>query len=325
VNVQMQRRNAEQFARRPRGRGESSIGYIPVRTKDGAWLQHANQRVPHIQRHLEAIGLAHLLGDERFARVPAISTENRELLRREILKKQLEKTADEWMEIYLEDGEIAAEPYREDAPTEPLSVYGRSKLAGEKAVRAVNPEHVILRTAWVYSPFGRNFVRTMLTMADRQVLRVVDDQRGCPTSALDFAEAILQIAGRWQGGDRTGLGETFHLAGGGSASWFDFAVEIMDQCRRLGLPTAEVRPIATADWPTKAMRPANAVLNCSKIERDLGLRLPEWRRSVAETVERLAAIEGHGMKEVAALLGLPEGTVKSRLFDARKRLQERWQ
>jgi dTDP-4-dehydrorhamnose reductase len=188
---------------------------------------------------------------------------------------------------YVFDG-AAAEPYREDAPTEPLSVYGRSKLAGEKAVRAANPEHVILRTAWVYSPFGRNFVRTMLTMADRQVLRVVDDQRGCPTSALDFAEAILQIAGRWQGGDRTGLGETFHLAGGGSASWFDFAVEIMDQCRRLGLPTAEVRPIATADWPTKAMRPANAVLDCSKIERDLGLRLPEWRRSVAETVERLA-------------------------------------
>ena len=188
---------------------------------------------------------------------------------------------------YVFDG-AAAEPYREDAPTEPLSVYGRSKLAGEKAVRAVNPEHVILRTAWVYSPFGRNFVRTMLTMADRQVLRVVDDQRGCPTSALDFAEAILQIAGRWQGGDRTGLGETFHLAGGGSASWFDFAVEIMDQCRRLGLPAAEVRPIATADWPTKAMRPANAVLDCSKIERDLGLRLPDWRRSVAETVERLA-------------------------------------
>ena len=112
VNVQMQRRSADRFARKPRGRGESSIGYIPVRTKDGAWLQHANQRVPHIRRHLEAIGLAHLLADERFARVPAISAENRELLRREILKKQLEKTAREWMEIYLEDGEIAAEPYR---------------------------------------------------------------------------------------------------------------------------------------------------------------------------------------------------------------------
>jgi dTDP-4-dehydrorhamnose reductase len=128
----------------------------------------------------------------------------------------------------------------------------------------------------------------MLGMGGREVLRVVDDQRGCPTSALDLAEAILQIARRWQEGDRTGLGETYHLAGAGSASWFDFAVEIMDQCRRLGLPAAEVRPITSADWPTRAVRPATAVLDCSKIERDLGLRLPEWRGSVAETVERLA-------------------------------------
>ena len=111
VNVQMRRRDPK-FARAPRGRGESSIGYIPVRTKDGVWLQHANQRVPHIQGHLKAIGLEHLLKDERFARVPSIKAENRELLRREILKAQLKKTADEWMEIYLKDGEIAAEPYR---------------------------------------------------------------------------------------------------------------------------------------------------------------------------------------------------------------------
>jgi crotonobetainyl-CoA:carnitine CoA-transferase CaiB-like acyl-CoA transferase len=111
VNIQMQRRDAK-FARARKGRGESTIGYIPVRTKDGKWLQHANLRVPHIQGYLKAIGLGHLLEDERFARVPSISEENRELLRREILKKQLEKTADEWMEIYLRDGEIAAEPYR---------------------------------------------------------------------------------------------------------------------------------------------------------------------------------------------------------------------
>jgi crotonobetainyl-CoA:carnitine CoA-transferase CaiB-like acyl-CoA transferase len=102
----------QRFPGRPRGRGLSSIGYIPVRTKDGAWLQHANQRVPHIQGHLKAIGLGHLLEDERFKNVPAISVDNRELLRREILKKQLEKTADEWMEMYLQDGNIAAEPYR---------------------------------------------------------------------------------------------------------------------------------------------------------------------------------------------------------------------
>ena len=114
VNMQLRRRDPERFPGRPGGsRGLSSIGYVPVRTKDGTWLQHANQRVPHIQGHLKAIGLGHLLADERFEKVPAIDLENRELLRREILNKQLEKTADEWMEIYLQDGNIAAEPYRD--------------------------------------------------------------------------------------------------------------------------------------------------------------------------------------------------------------------
>jgi crotonobetainyl-CoA:carnitine CoA-transferase CaiB-like acyl-CoA transferase len=112
VNMQLRRLDPQRFPGRPRGRGLSSIGYIPVRTKDGTWLQHANQRVPHIHGHLKAIGLGHLLEDERFKNVPAISVENRELLRREILQKQLEKTADEWMEMYLQDGNIAAEPYR---------------------------------------------------------------------------------------------------------------------------------------------------------------------------------------------------------------------
>ena len=112
VNMQLRRLDPQRFPGRPRGRGLSSIGYIPVRTKDGTWLQHANQRVPHIQGHLKAIGLGHLLEDERFKHIPAISVDNRELLRREILKKQLEKTADEWMEMYLQDGNIAAEPYR---------------------------------------------------------------------------------------------------------------------------------------------------------------------------------------------------------------------
>ena len=112
VNMQLRRQDPDRFPLRPRGRGLSSIGYVPVRTNDGTWLQHANQRVPHIQGHLKAIGLGHLLEDERFARVPALNFENQELLRREILEQQLEKTADEWMEIYLQDGNIAAEPYR---------------------------------------------------------------------------------------------------------------------------------------------------------------------------------------------------------------------
>jgi dTDP-4-dehydrorhamnose reductase len=185
---------------------------------------------------------------------------------------------------YVFDGQ-AREPYAEDAPTNPLSVYGRSKLAGEEAVRAANPEHIILRTAWVFSPFGRNFVRTMVAAArERDVLDVVDDQRGSPTSALDLADAILAIAAGWPAGS----GHTYHLAGSGAASWFEVASEVMANCRRLGLAAAEVRPIRTADWPTKAVRPPVAVLDCSRIERDLGLRLPDWRQSVAAVVDRLA-------------------------------------
>ena len=185
---------------------------------------------------------------------------------------------------YVFDGQSSA-PYREDAPTNPLSVYGRSKLAGEEAVRAANPDHLILRTAWVYSPFGRNFVRTMVAAArDRDVLKVVDDQQGCPTSALDLAAAILVIIQQWP----FEIGLTYHLAGSGSASWFELASEVMANCRRLGLPAAEVRPIRTADWPTKAVRPPYAVLDCTRIHRDLGLQLPDWQTGVAATVERLA-------------------------------------
>ena len=113
VNLQLRRRDPDRFPGRPPGRGLSSIGYVPVRTSDGTWLQHANQRVPHIQGHMRAIGLGHLLEDERFDRVPNLSMENRELLRREILNRQVEQTSDEWMQIYLEDGNIAAEPYRD--------------------------------------------------------------------------------------------------------------------------------------------------------------------------------------------------------------------
>jgi dTDP-4-dehydrorhamnose reductase len=185
---------------------------------------------------------------------------------------------------YVFDGQANA-PYAEDAPTNPLSVYGRSKLAGEEAVRAANPDHLILRAAWVYSPFGRNFVRTMAVAArDRDVVKVVEDQQGCPTSALDLAGAILAIASQWP----LDAGETYHLAGAGSASWFDLAQEVMANCRRLGLQAAEVQPLTTAEWPTKAVRPAYAVLDCGKIERELGIRLPDWRLGVAEAVERLA-------------------------------------
>ena len=185
---------------------------------------------------------------------------------------------------YVFDGE-ADEPYDEGAPTNPLSVYGRSKLAGEEAVRAANPHHLILRTAWVYSPFGRNFVKTMVTAArGRDVLTVVGDQYGSPTSAPDLAQAILEIAWR-----RDALGRTYHLAGGGKASWFDLASEVMVHCRRLGVPAAEVQPILTADWPTAAIRPRNSALDSSHFTHDFGFALADWRESIGATVERLAS------------------------------------
>jgi dTDP-4-dehydrorhamnose reductase len=185
---------------------------------------------------------------------------------------------------YVFDGQ-AHNPYPEDAPTNPLSVYGRSKLAGEEAVRAANPRHLILRTAWLYSPFGRNFVKTMVSAAqDRDVVTVVGDQHGSPTSALELADAILAIVASGQ----QLPGEIYHLAGSGQASWSDLAARVMAHCRNFGLPAADVQPIKTEDWPTKALRPPFAVLDCGKIVRELGIRLPDWRKSVAATVERLA-------------------------------------
>ena len=181
-------------------------------------------------------------------------------------------------------------PYREDSPTGPVGVYGRSKLAGEEQVRAAHPDHLIVRTAWVYSPCGRTFVKSIMKAAeDRDTLTVVDDQVGSPTSALDLADAILHVLDRWREGGRTGLGETYHLAGAGQTSWCGFAQEILRRCGELGLPTARVVPIKTSDWPTRARRPANSALDSAKFQRDFGLRLPDWRQSVAQVVAGLAA------------------------------------
>jgi dTDP-4-dehydrorhamnose reductase len=190
---------------------------------------------------------------------------------------------------YVFDGEAEA-PYREDAPTNPLSVYGRSKLAGEEAVRAANPAHLILRTAWVYSPFGRNFLKTMVAAAStRDTLTVVDDQLGSPTSAFDLADGILAISRAWQVEPAQGRGNIFHLAGPEQVSWCAFARTIMEECRQLGLPAAEVKPIKTADWPTAARRPRNSALDSGNFARDFGFSMPELRASVRTVVERLAS------------------------------------
>ena len=194
---------------------------------------------------------------------------------------------------YVFDGSSDA-PYEEDAPVQPINVYGRTKLAGEEQVRAANGAHLIVRSSWVYGPFGRNFVRTIMAAArDRDVLRIVDDQRGCPTSALDLADGLLLVLKRWQTGERTGLGETYHLASPNSATWFEIAQYVMTECSRLGLPAAEVQPVASSEWQSSARRPSNSALDSGRFERDFGYRMPDWPISVSAVVERLAQAEAH--------------------------------
>ncbi len=185
--------------------------------------------------------------------------------------------------------------HTEDMATGPLNVYGASKLAGEDAVRASGADHLILRTAWVYSPFGRNFVRTMLGLAQtREEVRVVDDQVGNPTSALDIADAILAVLARtrrgepWQGG-------TYHFAGTGETSWAGFAAEILDASRALGGPGARVVPIGSADFPTRARRPANSRLDSSRFSRDFSHGAPCWQESLRPVIARLLD-EGTSMR-----------------------------
>jgi dTDP-4-dehydrorhamnose reductase len=188
---------------------------------------------------------------------------------------------------YVFDGDATA-PYAETAPTNPINAYGRTKLAGEEAVRVANPKHLILRTSWVVSPFGRNFVRSMIDLArDRESLTVVGDQFGSPTFALDLADAILAVAQRWNAGDGTGFGQTFHLAGSGVASWFDVAVAVQDELAALGAKYSSVQPITTADWPTAATRPAYSALDCRKFASTFGRSLPHWRTQLGPLVARL--------------------------------------
>jgi dTDP-4-dehydrorhamnose reductase len=174
--------------------------------------------------------------------------------------------------------------YVEGDETGPLGVYGKSKLAGELAVRDANPDALILRTSWVYSPFGSNFVKTMLRLASvRPELRVVDDQVGNPTSALDLAEAILRIVPHI--GD--GAGATFHLGGSGSTSWCGLAKQVFEASRLAGGPAAGVVPISTSDYPTPARRPANSRLDTSAFRTRFGHSLRDWREGVEETVRRI--------------------------------------
>ncbi|MEW9806906.1 dTDP-4-dehydrorhamnose reductase [Mesorhizobium sp. ZMM04-5] len=182
----------------------------------------------------------------------------------------------------------------ETDPPDPRNVYGMSKLAGERAVADVNPRHAILRTAWVYSPFGQNFATTMLGLAaGRDKVRVVADQWGNPTAAADLAEGVLRVASALAAGAPAASG-TFHLAGHGSTNWAGFAREIFAQSSRLGGPSAEVEEVVSQDFPMRAYRPRNSRLSCAKFETTFGWRAPDWRDSCRAVVARMVAKEVPG-------------------------------
>lgn len=190
---------------------------------------------------------------------------------------------------YVFDGSKAG-AWVETDPTGPLNAYGASKLAGERAALAANPRSLVLRTSWLYSPWGRNFVITMLGLAGRDRLGVVADQCGTPTSALSLARAILAIAPRLAAAPAgTPLWGIRHFAGRDATSWADFAREIFAQAERRLIPCAPaIIPVPSSAYPTRARRPRNSALDCSAFEQDFGLASEDWRSALAEVIACLA-------------------------------------
>ena len=201
---------------------------------------------------------------------------------------------------YVFDGR-AAGAYAPSDPVNPLGVYGRSKEAGERAVRDACGDHLILRTAWVYSPFGHNFVRTMLRVgAERDTLTVVDDQLGNPTAAHTIAGALLHAADALLRAPSPGLRGTYHFAGAGTVSWCGFAREIFRQAQPLGYAwSPQVTPIPSTRWPTKAPRPANSRLDSTAFERAFGYAARPWPAALASVLAELLdarTIHGDGTR-----------------------------
>jgi dTDP-4-dehydrorhamnose reductase len=192
---------------------------------------------------------------------------------------------------YVFDGTKEA-PYVESDPVNPQSLYGQSKLAGELAVASANSQHIVLRTSWVYAPFGTNFVRTMLRLAtERDSLRVVDDQIGCPTYAPDIAGAVIAIAKllTTEGWHARFAGVT-HLAGPDALTWYAFANDIIRGAALRGARSVPIGPILTSDYPTPAARPSNSRLSTARLASVFDVRLPPLERSLANCLDRLLKV-----------------------------------
>lgn len=183
----------------------------------------------------------------------------------------------------------ATRPYAESDPVAPINAYGRSKLAGEEALRTSGARHLLFRTAWVYGSRGRNFLRTMLRLAgERERLTVVDDQRGAPTTARLIAGTTAAVVAR--GARREAPWGTFHLAAGGETSWHGFAQQIVSGALRAGLIAREpaVDAIRSEDFPTRAKRPHYSVLDTRRLQTGFGLTLPDWRQGLDATLAEIA-------------------------------------
>jgi dTDP-4-dehydrorhamnose reductase len=192
---------------------------------------------------------------------------------------------------YVFDGTKGA-PYTEDDTPAPAGVYGATKRDGELAILATEARAIILRTSWVYAAHGKNFARTMLNAARKtNRLRVVADQRGAPTAAVDLAAVILDIADKLQTGWRDGVRGIYHATGTGETSWYGFANAIFAAAANFGLQTPVVTPIATAEWPTPARRPADSRLDCGRLDRIFGCRLPDWRDTLPPIVADLWVLD----------------------------------
>ena len=178
-------------------------------------------------------------------------------------------------------GGDATEPYKVDAPINPQSVYGSTKADGERLIRESGCNYMIVRTAWLYSSVGKNFVKTMLMLGDtKDEINVVADQKGCPTWAHDLAVALMALLNK---NGKNEVHETFHFTNEGQITWYDFATAIME----IGEKTCKVNPITTNQYPTKAKRPAYSVLDLSKIKEYAGIEIPFWRESLVKCIEEL--------------------------------------
>lgn len=186
---------------------------------------------------------------------------------------------------YVFDG-LSQQGYREEDVAAPLSVYGQSKLAGEEAVRSIVDQHMIIRTSWLFSAVGQNFVRTILRLAsEREELCVVADQRGCPTAAAELARAVIHLLGR-----RTSNWGIWHFCQPDPVSWYDFACAIVAAAekRHQCLKVKSIQPVASGDYPLPALRPANSVLDCHRFESMFAFQIRPWSVSLAEVMDTLA-------------------------------------